>query len=169
VTQAALHADETPVAMLAEYNRVFKCLHLLDYADDQQLRQVIQESLNRGEQLQVSKRALAALANDQFRGTSPDEMTQWNACADLLVNYIVYYNAMIMSSFKTYCIETGDGKQLKHLRTISPASWEHILLTGFMIWPTTSRTGILIRQSSDRIWPPNRLQIDRKRAETHTG
>jgi TnpA family transposase len=32
---------------LAEYNRVFKCLHLLDYADDKQLRQVIQESLNR--------------------------------------------------------------------------------------------------------------------------
>jgi TnpA family transposase len=116
---------------LAEYNRVLKCLHLLDYADDKQLRQVIQESLNRGEQLQGLKRALAALGNNQFRGTSPDEMTQWNACADLLVNCIVYYNAMIMSSFKTYCIEAGDDKQLKHLRTISPASWEHILLTGF--------------------------------------
>jgi hypothetical protein len=38
---------------------------------------------------------------------------------------------MIISSLKTYCIETGDGKQLKHLRTISPASWEHILQTGF--------------------------------------
>ncbi len=45
---------------LAEYNRVLKCLHLLDYADDKQLRQVIQESLNRGEQLQGLKRALAA-------------------------------------------------------------------------------------------------------------
>jgi len=116
---------------LAEYNRVFKCLHLLDYADDKQLRQVIQESLNRGEQLQGLKRALAALGGNQFRGTSPDEMTQWNACADLLANCIVYYNAMIMSSFKTYCIETGNSKQLKHLRTISPASWEHILLNGF--------------------------------------
>jgi len=116
---------------LAEYNRVFKCLHLLDYADDKQLRQVIQESLNRGEQLQGLKRALAALGGNQFRGTSPDEMTQWNACADLLANCIVYYNAMIMSSFKTYCIETGNSKQLKHLWTISPASWEPILLNGF--------------------------------------
>lgn len=116
---------------LAEYNRVFKCLHLLDYADDKQLRQVIQESLNRGEQLQGLKRALAALGGNQFRGTSPGEMTQWNACADLLANCIVYYNAMIMSSFKTYCIETGNSKQLKHLQTISPASWEHILLNGF--------------------------------------
>jgi len=26
---------------ITEYNRVFKCLHLLDYADDKQLRQVI--------------------------------------------------------------------------------------------------------------------------------
>jgi TnpA family transposase len=116
---------------LTEYNRVFKCLHLLNYADDKQLRQVIQESLNRGEQLQGLKRALAALGGNQFRGTSPDEMTQWNACADLLANCIVYYNAMIMSSFKTYCIETGNDNQLKHLRTISPASWEHILLNGF--------------------------------------
>ena len=121
----------TTMQALAEYNRVFKCLHLLDYADDKQLRQVIQESLNRGEQLQGLKRALAALGNNQFRGTSPDEMTQWNACADLLANCIVYYNAMIMSSFKTHCIETGDEKQLRHLRTISPASWEHILLTGY--------------------------------------
>jgi TnpA family transposase len=119
------------IRALAEYNRVFKRLHVLDYADDKQLRQVIQESLNRGEQLQGLTRALAALGGNQFRDTSPDEMTQWNACADVLANCIVYYNAMIMSSFKTYCIETGNSKQLKHLRSISPASWEHILLNGF--------------------------------------
>jgi TnpA family transposase len=116
---------------LAEYNRVFKCLHLLDYADNKQLRQVIQESLNRGEQLQGLKRALVALGGNQFRGKSPEEMMRWNQCADLLVNCIVYYNAWIMSSFKTYCIETGNNSQLKHLKMISPASWEHILLNGF--------------------------------------
>jgi TnpA family transposase len=116
---------------LAEYNRVFKCLHLLDYADNKQLRQVIQESLNRGEQLQGLKRALAALGGNQFRGRHPDEMALWNSCADLLANSIVYYNAMIMSSFKTYCLETGNSGQLKYLRSVSPASWEHLLLNGF--------------------------------------
>ena len=116
---------------LVEYNRVFKCLHLLDYADDKQLRQVIQESLNSGEQFQGLKRALAAIGGNQFRGRSPEEMTLWNGCADLLANCIVYYNAIIMSSFKTYCLETGNSSQLKHLRSISPASWEHILLTGY--------------------------------------
>lgn len=116
---------------LAEYNRVLKCLHLLDYADDKQLRQVIQESLNRGEQLQGLKRALVALGGNQFRGKSPEEMVRWNQCADLLANCIVYYNAWIMSSFKTYCLSTGNSNELKHLKMISPASWEHILLNGF--------------------------------------
>ncbi len=116
---------------LAEYNRVLKCLHLLDYADDKQLRQVIQESLNRGEQLQGLKRALAALGSNQFRGQNPEEMVRWNQCSDLLANCIVYYNAWIMSSFKAYCLETGNNSQLRHLKMISPASWEHILLNGF--------------------------------------
>ena len=105
--------------------------HLLDYADDKQLRQVIQESLNRGEQLQGLKRALASLGGNQFRGKSPDEMTMWNSCADLLANCIVYYNAMIMSSFKSYCLDNDRGGQLKYLRSISPASWDHLLLSGF--------------------------------------
>ena len=106
-------------------------MHLLDYADDKQLRQVIQESLNRGEQLQGLKRALAALGGNQFRGKSPDEMAMWNSCADLLANCIVYYNAMIMSSFKSYCLDNGKESQIKYLRSISPASWEHLLLSGF--------------------------------------
>ena len=98
---------------------------------NQQLRQVIQESLNRGEQLQGLKRALVTLGGNQFRGTNPEEMERWNQCADLLVNCIVYYNSWIMSSFKTYCLETGNESQLKYLKMISPASWEHILLGGF--------------------------------------
>jgi TnpA family transposase len=116
---------------LTEYNRVFKCLHLLDYADGKQLRQVIQESLNRGEQFQGLKRALASLGGNRFRGKDPEEMEMWNACADVLANCIVYYNAKIMSSFKTHCIDSGNEKQLVFLRSISPASWEHIGLNGF--------------------------------------
>jgi len=36
-----------------------------------------------------------------------------------------------MSSFKTYCLETGNDKQVEHLKSISPASWENITLNGF--------------------------------------
>ncbi len=116
---------------MAEFNRVFKCLHLLDYTDDKQLRQVIQESLNRGESLHALKRALAALGGNQFRGRSPKEMQVWNACANLLANAIVYYNALIMSSFKLYCLDKGLHDEIKHLKLISPASWENIILNGF--------------------------------------
>ncbi len=114
----------------AEYNRIFQCLHMLEYADDKQLRQVIQESLNRGESLQGLKRALAALGGNQFRGRSPEEMDMWNSCANLLANCIVYYNALIMSSYKSYCMDTGNEGQIKHLGSISPASWENVILNG---------------------------------------
>jgi hypothetical protein len=116
---------------LAEYNRVFKCLHLLDYANDKQLRQVIQESLNRGESVQGLKRALASLGGNEFRGSNPEEMAMWNSCANLLTNCIVYYNALIMSSYKSYCLGAGNEDQIKHLRLISPASWENITLNGY--------------------------------------
>ena len=116
---------------LAEYNRVYQHLHMLAYADDKQLRQVIQESLCRGESFQGLKRALAALGNNQLRGRSVEEMAMWNSCANLLANCIVYYNAMIMSSFKSYCIESGNEEQIKYLKLISPASWENIILNGF--------------------------------------
>jgi len=36
-----------------------------------------------------------------------------------------------MSFFKEHCLETGNSDQLRHLKSISPASWEHILLNGF--------------------------------------
>jgi len=116
---------------LAEYNRVFQYLHMLAYADDKQLRQVIQESLCRGESFQGLKRALAALGGNQFRGRTPEEMAMWNSCANLLANCIVYYNAKIMSLFKTHCLTTGKPEQIALLKTISPASWEHIILNGF--------------------------------------
>ena len=115
---------------LAEYNRVFQCLHLLDYADDHQLRQVIQECLNRGESLHSLKRALASVGGGKFRGTDPEDMQLFNGCANLLANCIIFYNAMIMSSFKTHCLETGQGRQLRHLQSVSPASWENIMLNG---------------------------------------
>ncbi|NQY35632.1 MAG: Tn3 family transposase [Alteromonadaceae bacterium] len=121
----------TTMLALAEYNRILKCLHLLDYADDKQLRQVIQESLNRGEQLQGLKRALAALGGNQFRGTNPEEMAKWNGCANLLANSIVYYNAFIMASFKSYCLEIGADEQIIQLQSVSPASWENVILNGY--------------------------------------
>jgi len=133
---------------LTEYNRVLKCLHLLDYANDKQLRQVIQESLNRGESFQGLRRALSALGGNQFRGRSPDEMNMWNSCANLLANCIVYYNAMIMSSFKLHCIKTGNTDQIRFLQRISPASWENIILNGYYdlsdndeLWDIESEVG----------------------------
>ena len=58
-------------------------------------------------------------------------MAMWNSCANLLTNCIVYYNALIMSSYKSYCLDAGNEDQIKYLRLISPASWENIILNGY--------------------------------------
>ncbi|HDY82086.1 MAG TPA: hypothetical protein ENH48_03890, partial [Halieaceae bacterium] len=50
---------------------------------------------------------------------------------NLLTNCIVYYNALIMSSYKSYCLDAGNEDQIKHLRLIPPASWENIILNGY--------------------------------------
>jgi len=59
---------------LAESNHIFQYLQMLAYPVEQHLRQVIQESLCRGELFQGLKRTLAALGANQFRGRTPEEM-----------------------------------------------------------------------------------------------
>ena len=73
---------------------------------------------------------MASVGGGKFRGTYPEDMQLFNGCANLLANCIIFYNAMIMSSFKTHCLETGQGRQLRHLQSVSPASWENIMLNG---------------------------------------
>jgi len=133
LTQKLRHYKKHNATMLAlaDYNRIFQYLPMLAYPDEQQLRQVIQELLCRGERLQGLIRALAALGGNQFRGRTPEEMAMWNSCSNLLANCIVYYNAKIMSLFKSDCLATGKPEQRRLRKIISPASWENVILNGF--------------------------------------
>ena len=59
-----LHCDLPP----REYDRLIKCLYMLEYVDNQTLRQFVQQALNRGEAYHQLLRAIASVNGNQFRG-----------------------------------------------------------------------------------------------------
>lgn len=58
------------LAALREYDRLIKCLYMLDYIDRKDLRQFVQQALNRGEAYHQLRRAIGNLNGDQLRGGS---------------------------------------------------------------------------------------------------
>ncbi|WP_314732138.1 MULTISPECIES: Tn3 family transposase [Escherichia] len=54
------------LAALREYDRVIKCIYVLDYADNKTLRQFVQQALNRGEAYHQLRRAIASVNGNQF-------------------------------------------------------------------------------------------------------
>ena len=85
------------LAALREYDRVIKCIYVLDYADNKSLRQFVQQALNRGEAYHQLRRAIASVNGNQFRGGNDYQIDQWNDCARLIANCVIYYNSAILS------------------------------------------------------------------------
>ena len=75
-----------------------ECLYMLDYIDRKDLRQFVQQALNRGEAYHQLRRAIGNLNGDQLRGGSDFQIEQWNDCARLIANCIIYYNSALLSS-----------------------------------------------------------------------
>ncbi len=86
------------LAALREYDRLIKCLYVLDYVDDKILRQFVQQALNRGEAYHQLRRAIASINGNQFRGGDDYQIEQWNDCARIIANCIIYYNSALLSS-----------------------------------------------------------------------
>ncbi|WP_275360828.1 Tn3 family transposase [Xenorhabdus bovienii] len=66
------------LAALREYDRLVKCIYLLEYVDNQTLRQFVQQALNWGEAYHQLRRAIASVNGNQFRGGSDYQVEQWN-------------------------------------------------------------------------------------------
>ena len=70
---------------------------MLEYVDNQTLRQFVQHALNRGEAYHQLRRAIASVNGNQFRGGNDYEVELWNDCARLIANCIIYYNSALLS------------------------------------------------------------------------
>lgn len=122
-------ADKT-LRALQEYDRLVKSLYLLEYVDNETLRRYIQQALNRGEAYHQLRRAVASINGNRFRGGSDYQITQWNDCARLVCNCIIYYNSALFSVLLKSFEERGDKKSIDFLTDLSPVGWQHIGLTG---------------------------------------
>ncbi|MFW5393148.1 Tn3 family transposase [Yersinia sp. 2544 StPb PI] len=118
------------LAALREYDRLIKCIYVLDYADNKTLRQFVQQALNRGEAYHQLRRAIASVNGNQFRGGSDYQIDQWNDCARLIANCIIYYNSAILSGLVDKFENQGNDKAIEMLANLSPVAWGHILLGG---------------------------------------
>ncbi|HCC5806124.1 TPA: Tn3 family transposase [Escherichia coli] len=118
------------LAALREYDRIIKCIYVLDYADNKTLRQFVQQALNRGEAYHQLRRAIASVNGNQFRGGSDYQIDQWNDCARLIANCVIYYNSAILSGLVEKFEKENNKKAIDVLANLSPVAWGHILLGG---------------------------------------
>ena len=118
------------LAALQEYDRLVKCLYLLDYIDDATLRGYVQQALNRGEAYHQLRRAIAAVNGNRFIGGNDYQVSLDNECARLIADCIIYYNSSLLSALLTR-FEISDETGAKEvIMKLSPVAWEHINLNG---------------------------------------
>jgi TnpA family transposase len=115
---------------LREYDRLIKCIYVLEYVDNQTLRQFVQQTLNRGEAYHQLRRAIASVNGNQFRGGHDYQIEQWNDCARLIANCIIYYNSALLSGLVERFKEKGNQTVVDLLAKLSPVAWSHIQLAG---------------------------------------
>lgn len=118
------------LAALREYDRIIKCLYVLDYVDDKVLRQFVQQALNRGEAYHQLRRAIASINGNQFRGGNDYQIDQWNDCARIIANCIIYYNSALLSNLIEKFEQENNLEVVNLIAGLSPVAWRHIQLAG---------------------------------------
>ena len=118
------------LSALHEYDRLVKSIYVLEYADNSTLRHYVQQALNRGEAYHQLKRAITSVNGNKFRGGNDYQVSQWNDCARLISNCIIYYNSALLSAFLQ--IQESNGRQdvVDVISRLSPVAWQHINLNG---------------------------------------
>lgn len=118
------------LSALHEYDRLIKSIYVLEYVDNSTLRHYVQQALNRGEAYHQLKRAITSVNGNKFRGGNDYQVSQWNDCARLISNCIIYYNSALLSAFLQ--IQERNGRQdiVDIISRLSPVAWQHINLNG---------------------------------------
>ena len=129
------------LSALHEYDRLIKCLYMLDYVDNKTLRQFVQQALNRGEAYHQLRKAIASVNGNMFRGGNDYQIDQWNDCARLIANSIIYYNSALLSALIEKFQKDGNQRVVDMIARFSPVAWSHIQLAGNYVFG--NRDGLL--------------------------
>jgi len=124
------NGNSRTLSALQEYDRLIKSIYVLEYIDNSTLRHYVQQALNRGEAYHQLKRAIMSVNGNKFRGGNDYQVSQWNDCARLISNCIIYYNSALLSAFLQ--IQERNGRQdiVDIISRLSPVAWQHINLNG---------------------------------------
>jgi len=118
------------LSALQEYDRLIKSIYVLEYVDNSTLRHYVQQALNRGEAYHQLKRAITSVNGNKFRGGNDYQVSQWNDCALLISNCIIYYNSALLSAFLQIQEKNGRQDVVDIISRLSPVAWQHINLNG---------------------------------------
>ena len=119
-----------PKKALWELENMCRTLDILDFMDDVDLRQSVQQALNRGEAYHRFRRAVAFVNGGKCRVKTEAEQQLWNECARLITNAIIYSNMALLSKVYAQKAAANDQQTMAIIRGISPVAWPHVNLFG---------------------------------------
>jgi TnpA family transposase len=115
---------------LKELDKIVKTISLLNYMDDETIRQIVQKQLNKGENANKFARAVFYGNSGEIRFSSREEKLLADACKRLIQNIIIAWNYLYLTDL-VLKIPTQERKKLiQVIQESSPVQWEHINLHG---------------------------------------
>ena len=125
-----LKTRSNPFRALAEYDRLIKCIYMLDFIDDSTFRGYTQRALNRGESYHQLQRRIEQVNGSKLRGNSDTEISLWYECSRLIANCVIYFNSYILSLLVDKFEKEKNMAQLDDIKHCSPVAWTHINFNG---------------------------------------
>lgn len=119
---------------LWELNAALMSHHLLDFIGNIKFRQAIQGVLCRGESYHQLRRVIEKSHGRSFRGNSDNQIINWNECARLLTNCVIYHNASILNDLKIESDSIQDFKRSELIRLFSPTGFSYLNFQGKFIF-----------------------------------
>ena len=116
---------------LKEFGRIIKSIFILRYLDEVELRQKIDNHLNKSELSNKFARAVRFANNQDFNVATRDEQAMADACRRLIQNAIVLWNYLYLSEY-ILSLDSQEKieKVLAIIREGSMMVWAHINLHG---------------------------------------
>jgi TnpA family transposase len=116
---------------LKEFGRIIKTLFLLTYLDDVELRQRMEQQLNRIELANKFSKAVFFANNQEFKQGTREEQEIATACKVLIQNAIVLWNYLYLSQLLVKrTTATEKTSLLNIIKQSSMLSWQHVNLQG---------------------------------------
>ncbi len=115
---------------LIAFDEIIKTDYLLDYIDNKEVREVVQDSLNRGESYHQLSATIAKVSGGRMLNGKTEIELDINAeSIRLIANAVIFYNAIILSALYQH-YRTADPVKAKEILRFSPVAWQHINFIG---------------------------------------